>query len=92
LRFLSKVSPQVIVTGGSSNQHSQNCERIDTIETERKSMQNIVRKLQPAQKEIHQAAHDQDLVEVPRRAQLDRENDGATLDLPQVERADEAEK
>jgi len=55
-------------------------------------MQNIVRKLQPAQKEIHQAAHDQDLVEVHRRAQLDRENDGATLDLPQVERADEAEK
>lgn len=55
-------------------------------------MQNIVRKLQPAQKEIHQAAHDQDLVEVPRRAQLDRENDGATLDLSQLERADEAEK
>ena len=55
-------------------------------------MQNIVRKLQPAQKEIHQAAHDQDLVEVPMQAKLDRENDGATLDLSQLKRADEAEK
>lgn len=62
------------------------------VETERKPMQNIVRKLQPAQKEVHQAAHDQDLIEVPRRAQLDRENDGAVLDLPQLERADKAEK
>jgi hypothetical protein len=69
-----------------------NQERIESIETERRSMQNIVRKLQPAQKEIHQAAHDQDLVEVPRRAKLDRENDGATLDLSQLERADEAKK
>jgi hypothetical protein len=55
-------------------------------------MQNIVRQLQPAQKEVHQAAHDQDLVEVPSRAKLDRENDGATLDLPKLERADDAEK
>jgi hypothetical protein len=55
-------------------------------------MQNIVRKLQPAQAEISQAAHDQDLVEVPKRAQLDRDNDGAMIDLPQLERADEAEK
>jgi hypothetical protein len=31
-------------------------------------------------------------VEVPKRAQLDRDNDGAGLDLPQIERADEAEK
>ena len=69
-----------------------NQERIESIDTERKSMQNIVRRLQPAQKEVRQAAHDQDLVEVPKRAQLDRENDGATLALPQLERADEAEK
>jgi hypothetical protein len=55
-------------------------------------MQNIVSKLQPAQKQVNQAAHDQDLVEVPRWAQLDRDNDGATLDLPQLVRADEAEK
>jgi hypothetical protein len=62
--------------------------RIDTIETERRSMQNIVRKLQPAQNEVHHAAHDQDLVEVPRRAQLDRENDGTRLDLPRLEQRD----
>jgi hypothetical protein len=93
LRFqLSKVSPQVIATSGSSKQNSAICERIDITETERRNMQNIVRKLQPAQKEIHQAAHDQDLVEVPRRALLDRYNDGVTLDLSQLERTDEAEK
>jgi hypothetical protein len=69
-----------------------NQERIESIDTERKTMENIVRKLQPAQKEVNQAAHDQDLVEVPRRAQLDRDNDGASLDLPKLERADEAEK
>jgi hypothetical protein len=55
-------------------------------------MQNIVRTLQPAQKEVHRAAHDQDLVEVPRRAKLDRDNDGTRLDMPQLERVDEAEK
>ena len=55
-------------------------------------MQNIVNGLRPAQKEVRQAAHDQDLVEVPRRARLDRENDGAALDLLRLERADEAEK
>ncbi len=61
------------------------------IETERRTMQNIVKRLQPAQKEVNQAAHDQDLVEVPKRAQLDRDNDGANLELPELERADEAE-
>jgi hypothetical protein len=30
-------------------------------------------KLKPAQAEVHKTAHDQDLVEVPRRARLDRE-------------------
>jgi hypothetical protein len=55
-------------------------------------MQNIVRKLRPAQNEVHRAAHDQDLVEVPRRALLDRYNDGATFDPPQLEQTDEAEK
>jgi hypothetical protein len=67
-------------------------ERIEMIETERRSIQNIVSRLQPAQNKVRQVAHDQDLVEVPRRAQRDRLNDGATLDLPQLERADEAEK
>jgi hypothetical protein len=55
-------------------------------------MQTTVKALRPAQNEVHRAAHDQDLVEVPKRAQLDRENDGARLDLPKLERADEAEK
>jgi hypothetical protein len=55
-------------------------------------MQTTVKALRPAQNEVQRAAHDQDLVEVPRRVQLDRDNDGATLDLPKLERADEAEK
>jgi hypothetical protein len=36
-------------------------------------MQTITRQLRPAQAEVHRAAHDQDLLEVPKRAQLDRE-------------------
>jgi hypothetical protein len=36
-------------------------------------MQSIVTKLKPAQDEVHKTAHDQDLIEVPKRAQLDRE-------------------
>ena len=32
-----------------------------------------VKKLQPAQAEVHRTAHDQDLIEVPKRAKLDRE-------------------
>jgi hypothetical protein len=55
-------------------------------------MQNIVRKLQPAQNEVQRAAHDQDLVEVPKRAVLDRENDGQQLDLPQLVQRDVEEK
>jgi hypothetical protein len=55
-------------------------------------MQSTAKELRPAQNEVHRAAHDQDLVEVPKRAQLDRDNDGARLDLPKLERADEAEK
>jgi len=51
-------------------------------------MQNIVRRLQPAQKEVRQAAHDQDLVEVPRRAQLDREAKGGDLQMPTARTAD----
>jgi len=55
-------------------------------------MQNVVSKLKPAQDEVHQAAHNQDLVEVPKRARLDRENDGQKMDLPKLVQADEAEK
>lgn len=42
-------------------------------------MQSSIRKLQNAEVEVREAAHDQDLVEVPRRAQLDRENEGRKL-------------
>jgi hypothetical protein len=66
--------------------------RIETIETERRCMQTTEKVLRPAQNEVQRAAHDQDLVEVPKRAQLDRDNDGARLGLPKLERADEAEK
>jgi|HubBroStandDraft_1064217.scaffolds.fasta_scaffold974865_2 hypothetical protein len=33
----------------------------------------IPNQLKPAQAEVHKTAHDQDLVEVPKRARLDRE-------------------
>lgn len=36
-------------------------------------MQTIPRLLKPAQDEVHRTAHDQDLIEVPKRARLDRE-------------------
>ena len=41
-------------------------------------MQTTPRKLIPAQAELHRTAHDQDLVEVPRRARLDREAEAKT--------------
>jgi hypothetical protein len=36
-------------------------------------MQIIPDPLKPAQDEVHKTAHDQDLIEVPKRARLDRE-------------------
>ncbi|MGD0737696.1 MAG: hypothetical protein ABR976_21390 [Terracidiphilus sp.] len=36
-------------------------------------MQAIERRLKPAQDEVNRTAHDQDLIEVPKRARLDRE-------------------
>jgi hypothetical protein len=36
-------------------------------------MQTIAEKLKHAQHEVHRTAHDQDLIEVPKRARLDRE-------------------
>jgi hypothetical protein len=36
-------------------------------------MRIILDQLKPAQDEVHRTAHDQDLVEVPKRARLDRE-------------------
>jgi hypothetical protein len=54
-------------------------------------MQATSKVLRPAQNEVHRAAHDQDLVEVPKRAKLDRENDGQMLNLPKLAQTDEAE-
>jgi hypothetical protein len=42
-------------------------------------MQTTPRKLIPAQAEVHRTAHDQDLIEVPRRARLDREAEARIL-------------
>jgi len=46
-------------------------------------MQTTPIPLRPAQAEIHRTAHDQDLIEVPRRARLDREAEGKNNQLPQ---------
>jgi hypothetical protein len=43
-------------------------------------MQSITEKLRPAQAEVHRTAHDQDLVEIPKRARLDRAAEGRKLD------------
>jgi hypothetical protein len=48
-------------------------------------MQSIVATLKPAQNEVHRTAHSQDLVEVPKRAKLDRVAEGKRFDLPEVE-------
>jgi len=48
-------------------------------------MSTTPRILKPSQTEVHRTAHDQDLVEVPKRARLDRENEGRRLDIPQAE-------
>jgi hypothetical protein len=80
------------VAGGSFKATFTNFKRIENIQTERRSMQTTAKALRPAQNEVQRAAHDQDLVEVPKRAKLDRDNDGAGLDLKKLEQADEAEK
>ncbi len=36
-------------------------------------MQTITQRLKLAQNEVHRTQHDQDLIEVPKRARLDRE-------------------
>jgi hypothetical protein len=38
--------------------------------------------LRPAQAEVQRTAHDQDLIEVPKRARLDRETEGSRFHLP----------
>jgi hypothetical protein len=54
-------------------------------------MQSTAKALRPALNEVRRAAHDQDLIEVPKRAQLDRENDGQLIDLPKLEQTDRSE-
>jgi len=47
-------------------------------------MATIPWKLKPAQEEVHRTAHDQDLIEVPKRARLDREAEHRkNLQVPQ---------
>lgn len=48
-------------------------------------MQTTPRKLKPSQDEVNTAAHNQDLIEVPKRARLDREAEAQKLDLPEYE-------
>jgi hypothetical protein len=48
-------------------------------------MQTTPRILRPVQNEVHRTAHEQDLVEVPKRAVLDREAEGKRYVLPDVE-------
>ena len=50
-------------------------------------MQTTPKVLRPAQNEVHRTAHDQDLVEVPKRATLDRLAEGKRYALPDAEPA-----
>jgi hypothetical protein len=45
--------------------------------------------LRPAQAEVHHTAHDQDLLEVPKRARLDREAEGRKNQPPALARTEE---
>jgi hypothetical protein len=45
-------------------------------------MQTTHENLRPAQKEVYRAAHSQDLIEVPKQAQVDRETEAANYQLP----------
>jgi hypothetical protein len=47
-------------------------------------MHNEPRKLRPAEAEVHRTAHSQDLVEVPKRARLDREAENHEIHLPRT--------
>jgi hypothetical protein len=52
-------------------------------------MQNIPSAWRHAQAEVHRAAHDQDLIEVPRRARLDREAEQTDEHQPPAKRTEE---
>ena len=45
-------------------------------------MQTTPKTMRPAQTEVHRTAHDQDLIEVPKRAKLDREAE--VKEIPQI--------
>jgi hypothetical protein len=45
-------------------------------------MQTVPMPLRPALNEVHRTAHDQDLLEVPKRARLDREAERITNQPP----------
>jgi hypothetical protein len=42
-------------------------------------MQTTPKTMRPAQAEVHRSAHNQDLIEVPKRARLDREAEGKEI-------------
>jgi len=48
---------------------------VDPNQSMEEIMQNTVAKLRSAQAEIHRTANDRDLIEVPKRSKLDRENE-----------------
>jgi hypothetical protein len=50
------------------------------------SLKNETLKLRPALAEVHRTAHDQDLVEVPKRARLDRAAENHEIHLPRTKR------
>ncbi|MGA3082694.1 MAG: hypothetical protein ABSD44_15190 [Terracidiphilus sp.] len=52
-------------------------------------MHTTPRTLRPAQDEVRHTAHDQDLIEVPKRAMLDREAEGRKQQPPLPSRAEE---
>jgi len=47
-------------------------------------MKNEVLKLRLAQAEVHRTAHDQDLIEIPKRARLDRAAENHEIRLPRT--------
>jgi hypothetical protein len=53
-------------------------------------MQTTPAKLRPAQREVQRTAHDQDLIEVPKRAQLDRQAEGTIIPTGGAEAHEEA--
>ena len=48
-------------------------------------MQSTPSQLKPALNEVQRTSYDQDLIEVPKRARLDREAEAQKLDLPEYE-------